>query len=206
MITPQQARMILDILIGLFIGIGVISGALLFYFLGKSAQRENINRCSIDIDCGSQVVTRKGKCIHTSVEGKKYQYRYNGAIHEILVPDTYKPRYRQARRLLAMNSSGSLVALPFEQSEKLSKSEREDLIKEITMSQLLAQAVKAMRGKITSSILIIAVIIALLIGIAGTYMFVKNQQKNQTTKTTQTTQTTQPTQPTNTPPVIIPRE
>jgi len=152
----------------LFIGFGLI--AFLYYILVKTSQREDATRAWIFIDNGNQISKPcKAKRTHISNAGMKYKYRYQGKMKEVFVSTKYPIKYHKSKRILFVDSNCSLIALPFGNTPELSSSEREDLIYNLTSSHLITQAIQAMQGKALSGIVIIAIILALLVGGVGVY-------------------------------------
>lgn len=150
--------------------IGIVAIGLLFYILGKTSQRENTRRAWIFVDYGRQVSKPiKAKLTHSSNAGAKYRYRILGKEKEVFVSFKHPIKYHKSWRMIFVDSSYSLIALPFAGETTLSVAEREDLIYNLTSSHLVTQAIQAMQGRTSMGIIIVAIIIAMIIGGVGVY-------------------------------------
>lgn len=184
------------IIIGSFFGIIIlVLSFVLTYHLGKGKVKNNPNEAIVFVKNGVEIVPYKGKLALTSKSGCRFSYLKEKFV---LVPNNYTVEYCKNKRAIWIGKIGQLISSPFDSSEQLSDTERENLIYELTESQIGSEAVRAIKGNKGSSILMIIIIGVIVVTVAFFAMQYLPKMMNKTTDTT-----TQPaiTQEKNLPPI-----
>jgi hypothetical protein len=170
----------------------VSTAFLLVFLLGRKTVKNNIKNAIVLVKLGNDLQGFKGK-LHGNPSKLGYRYNYNDNKNIVLVPKKYKELYHKNRRMIFLNGIGELVSVPFDDKEKLSDKERNELIYELLESHIGSDIVRAMNGKTTMNIWIIAVI-AFIVGVVLVFgfNFVKdNMNKNKELETNNQPTTTQ---------------
>ena len=155
------------------------------FILGYVSNRDSHNLALVYVKTGLRVGKPYTAKLHTSSKrGTIYKYG-NKAI---LVPSSYEIVYHNRKRMLFVDRLGQVIASPFGKDKPLSANEREDLIYELIESHIGADGVRALKGKNTLSVILIA-IIALVIGVVATFGVIQFQ-KTMELKQAKTTQET----------------
>lgn len=180
----------------ILVSFGVIILASLYvltFILARKTVKNNPKKAIVLIKNGAEISVEKGTRVETS--GMTDKYKYSDKV--VFVPLKYNVHYLKNKRLIFVNTTGQLISTPFNQTEKISSIERENLIYEFVESHIGSDGMRAIRGtKKTSSIILIAVV-AFIIGAVGAFLFgqfqdtMKNQQDNKT-QPTQVPNITQP--------------
>lgn len=161
-----------------FVGLFIVASFILTYFYGRSTVKDNPSRAMIFIKTGKHI----SKPIRGFLTGKSSQKgcRYNYKDSTIFIPASYGDYFYNNKRMLFINHIGQLVASPFGDDIPLSDTEKEELIYEFVSSHIGADAVKALKGKQTVPIIIVA-IVAFIIGIVAVfgYMYMSDMMLQQ---------------------------
>lgn len=174
------------IIIGIFWGMVLLSLSFIFtYYYGKKRVKNNPENATILIEHGHEVIVQKAKLNLVSKTGSRYIYNNKS----VLVPVKYKVRYIKNRRLLFLNKIGQIIATPFDIEEKLSDTEREELIYELMESKIGTDVVKAIKGGKAGNAIIL-IVIAFIVGVIAVfgYQYFSNSMKQSTTQKQTTTQ------------------
>ena len=163
--TLQTLAIIIIWLILLILVIGVI---LVVFLLGRSSIKDKPDEAAIFVKNGLHIHKPiKGQLSDTTNKGCSFLYKKDKIV---FVPATYKENYFRNRRMIFVNHKGQLIASPIIDDVTLSDTEKEDLIYEMCSSHVGADGMRALKGKSTASILIIASA-AFIIGIAAVLGF-----------------------------------
>ena len=187
--TIQTLVLIILILFGI-----VLFGGLIFviYLLGKRSIKNNPNKALIFIKNGNNVEKPLKGCFHEeSKEGVSYKY---GNGKTILIPISYGEVYCMNKRMVFINHIGQLIALPFDKDTHIGSIKSANLIYEICASHVGADGMRALKGKSTASIILVA-LVAFALGaviVFVTTQFMDMQQTKQ--PTTNVTEQQRPTQ------------
>ena len=164
---------LITILLWSFIIIFTVGIFLVSYLLGKHSIKDNPNQALIFVKTGSSVGKPRKAILHeTSKKGCCYRFKYNNKF--IFVPTEYEEIYYCNKRMLFISKQGQIVASPFATDVQLKDEASENLIYELCASHVGADGMRALKGKSTTSVIIVAVI-ALIIGIIGTFGFIQLQ-------------------------------
>lgn len=152
-----------------FIILLIVAGIILVTFLfGRRSIRDKPNEAVVFVKTGLHIQKPfKAKLSITSNKGQAFVYGNNKITFN---PIKYKEHYFCERRMIFITHAGQLVASPFSDDIALSETEKEDLIYEMCASHVGADGMRALKGKSTTSILIIA-LVAFVIGIAAVIGF-----------------------------------
>lgn len=162
-----------------FFAILFVAGILLIVFLfGRSSKEDNPNLASIFINKGLHcekpvkgILHRKGK------KGESFKY---GQGNIVMIPNEYKRRYYNNKRMVFVEHKGQIIASPFDNDVPITESQAEDLIYDICESHVVSDGLRALRGKSAvklMSVIVIVVIIA-CVGVFG-YNYLSKQQSTQ---------------------------
>ena len=178
-----------------FFALLFIAGTILItFFLGRFSVKDKPNEAAIFVKTGLHIQKPvKGKLQHTGKNGISFIYSKNKIV---FVPSTYKENYYHNRRIIFVNHKGQLIASPIIGDVAFSDTEKEDLIYEMCSTHIGADGMKALKGKSTPQVIIIA-LVAFVIGVAAILGF--NAFQDQIAKRQNNT----PTQQT---PIRIPQE
>lgn len=151
------------IIIWLFILVLVAGIVLVTFLFGRISVKDKPNEAAIFIKTGLHIQKPiVGKSSNTSRNGSSFMYSKNKVV---FIPTTYKENYYHNRRMVFINHKGQLIASPIVDDVTLSETEKEDLIYEMCASHIGADGMRALKGKSTASIIIVA-FAAFVIGIA----------------------------------------
>lgn len=182
---------LLLIILWSFVAVFSIGIIIIAYFFGRRSIKDDLHNALILVRIGHQIRGFKGtmKAIYKS--SIRYSYDKNLLT---LVPQKYGEVYHRQRRLIFLNKLGQLISSPFDNDERLTDNEREDVIYEALESHMATDAIKAIQGKKTFNFIIIAVV-AFIIGavaVFGFYQFqgVMKQNQQQTQSIQQQSQPT----------------
>ena len=159
--------------------------------IGRKSINDNPNKAIILIKTGLHTGIAKGILKDTTKRG--VNYKYNNKV--IFVPSSYQELFCANKRILFVSGMGQLIASPFGKDVELADTEKEDLIYELIESHIGADGMRALRGKQSMSIIMVA-LIAFAIGAIGVYGVIQFQNtiaQKQPAPVTQT-QTQQPKQ------------
>jgi len=157
-----------------FFAIVFLAGLLLIiYLLGRHSIKDNPNQALVFVKTGSSVgKPYKALLYETSKKGCCYRFKYNNRF--IFVPTEYEEIYYCNKRMVFISKQGQIVASPFTTDVQLKDEASENLIYELCASHVGADGMRALKGKNTTSVILVAVI-ALIIGIIGTFGFIQLQ-------------------------------
>lgn len=150
------------VLLWIFLAVLVVAVLVLTYLLGRWSIKDDFTKAVVFIKTGRSI----SKPIKAILSGKptkagaSYAYNHN----RIFVPSSYAEHYHRNKRILFLNRVGQLIASPFADDKALSSGEKNELIYELVSSKIGADAMKALKGKSMTSVMIIAVC-AFIIGI-----------------------------------------
>ena len=151
--------LIFTLLTGVIFGFG---GFLLHLWFFKPSN--NPNKARIYLEGVNKPY--EGFLIHTSRNGSIYNY---DKVKKVFVPSSYKVEYHYFKRLIWLDKNGSLIALPVSQDKPLTTNDRNDLIRELVESKIGAEAVRSIKARSSTSMLIVivAIIVAIFAGVIG---------------------------------------
>ena len=159
---------LLLILLGLTLLIG---SYVLAYTIARKRVKNDSSKATILVKNGLETEAKKGQLSGIGKRGTKYFY---GGKKVLFVPSSYQEVYHKNRRLLFIQRFGQLIASPFDNDIPLSDSEKEDLIYELTSGHIGADGLRAIKGKSSANVILIA-IIAFIIGAVMVYGVVSYQ-------------------------------
>lgn len=173
------------------LGVILFGGVLLVTFLiGKETTKENPNKALVLVKTGSHINrTFKAKIKTQANKGRCFAYDNKF----VLLPSTYEEIYFKNKRLIFINRAGQLIASPFANDVLQTDTEKEDLIYAVIESHIGSDSIKALHGKQTVNIIVVAVI-AFAIGILAIYGFNYAKEYMAQQQTAPTQQQTAPTQ------------
>jgi len=145
-----------------FVGLFVIAAFILTFFYGRSTIKDNPNKALIYVKTGKHIQKPMKGVLANKPSQKGCIYNYKDG--KVFVPFTYGDYYINNRRMIFIDHIGQLVASPFGKDIALVSDEKEELIYELVASHIGADSVKALKGKQTMPIIIIAAA-AFIIGI-----------------------------------------
>lgn len=175
------------IIIWFIVSLVLISGYVLIYFYGKWKVKNDFNKAMIFVKNGKEICKPlKGKLAGKTKAGYRYDYKNN----TVFVPRDYEEHYYRNHRAIYVNRIGQLIASPFDKDVQLSDNEKNDLIYELTASSIGSDAIKALKGKFSFNVILVAGI-AFVIGVAVVFGY----QYMQKATTTQQPAITQPVKP-----------
>lgn len=185
--SMQTLAIIICCLFGVVLFAGVF---ILTYISGKLSVKNNPNKALVLLDTGSNIRTFKADIVARG--GKGALYKFGEKI--TMLPKTYAEKYYKGRRLVFLNTANQLVSTPFGDDIALAKEERENLIYELVESKIGADSIRALKGKSTKGILLIAVI-AFIVGCVIMFGFNYMQDLSKAQQPTPPNQTQQPQAP-----------
>lgn len=169
-----MSAMTLLIIIGIIVALAMLSATyVITYIIGKRTARNNPDNGLVMIKNGSDIPSYKAKCIQKTRLGRRYRYNKDKTV---IVPNKYTPEYNNYRRLIWLSVSGQVIATPFDKDEKLSDSEREDLIYEMFETHVGSDGMRALKSKTSTMNIVIVAIIAVLIGAIATFGVIQFQK------------------------------
>ena len=173
------------VIIWLFIVITISAIIIITYLLGRLSIKDKPNEAFVFIKTGSHFRKPiKGKLSEVTNRGSSFMYS-KGVV---FVPSSYEENYYCNKRMIFVNHKGQLIASPVVDDVLLSDTEKESLIYELCASHVGADGMRALKGKDTMNILIVATV-AFFIGIAvvvGFNVFQEQMNKRQATPQQQT--------------------
>lgn len=193
----MNVHTLLTIILVFFGIIFTATAFILTIILSRKSVKNNPKKATILIKNGAETIGYKGTFSGLCDKGYRYNYDKDKFV---AVPIRYEPIFHRNRRLLFLNNINQVIVNPFGKDVELNPDEKSDLLYALVSGQIGAEAVKAIRGKTTVNIWVIA-IIAFVIGaiaILG-YNYMSKNVINQPG----TTQTSNVTQKINTPPIGI---
>jgi len=109
----------------------------------------------------------KATMLYTSSRGTLYLY--HKGKNSIFVPSAYRVTFHHYRRMLYLDRSDTLVAIPFGTDTKPSDTAKNELIQELVTSHIGAEAIHAIKGKsgVGMAIIVVALIVAVASGAIG---------------------------------------
>lgn len=165
-----------------FILLCLLSGVVVvFYLIGKRSVRNDPNKALILIKNGLNIKQAKGKLHETAKKGLVYSYDKDKFV---IVPKQYHEVFVNCKRLLFIGQIGQLIASPFDNDVPITDEEATNLIYEMCSTHIGADGMRALKGKSTANIIIIA-IIAFAIGMVVVLVFNQMQSSRQTVTTQQ---------------------
>lgn len=129
------------------------------FFFGRQSVQDKADKGAVFVKTGLHVKGYKAKRCGQDKGGDAFIF---GKNEYIFVPDTYKKRYFNDRRLIFINNVGELIASPFDDDKPLNDTQKTDLVYEICASHVGADGMRAMKGYTKMSFLYL--IIAFIIG------------------------------------------
>jgi len=169
-----------------FFAIVLFAGTMLVVFLiGRGTVKNNPKKAYIFIKNGLNVEPPIKGSLSGKPTKKGHKYIYNGGF--VMVPSKYKQVFYKNRRMLFIDKLGQLIALPFDNDTVLDNIQSEELILELIGSHIGSDAIRALRGKQTTSIIIVA-LIAFALGaiiVFGATQYMKTRTPVKQTTTTQ---------------------
>src|SRR3972149_7995663 len=199
LVCDGKRRLAMILLITIVSIISFITLALLGFILGRISVKDNATEARIFIKTGLHINKPvKGKISAISHNGISFKYNRKGII---FVPTSYKEHFYCGKRILFLSRKGVLIASPFEDDIALSNDERESLIYELCASHIGADGMRALKGKGSISIIIIA-LVAFIIGVSSVIGF--NAFQNATKKQSATQQQSIPANQNKSGIIIIP--
>lgn len=198
-------NILLILSIGITIGI-IVAIVILTYHMGKRSIREDVKKCL--------VFTRKGNHWQPPIKGKLTQqtakaYTYDYSKNKtVIVPKKYDLEWYNGYRLLFLSNAGNLLADNSVDKKNISindneMSEKETIIYEVLHANIGGSAVRAIKSTQAISINIVLILVALFIGIIGTFG-VTQFQKQISSKNVNTISNPAPTQEQETQQKLIP--
>lgn len=170
-----MAMQTLAIIILCFIGLCLLIALFIFvFFWGKHTVRDNPNKAAIFIKTGQHLSKPyKGNLIAENKQGFLFSFENDF----VMVPRSYEMDYHKGKRLIFIDAKARLIACPFNNDTSLDDNDKGTLIYELVASKIGADGMKALRGKPTMNIIVIA-IIAFIIGgaIVGFYNYAQQKQ------------------------------
>ena len=159
---------------------------LTLYLLGRHSIRDNPNKALVFIKTGKHV----SRPVRASLSGKpsKTGSRFKYGKNIVFVPTKYDDYFHCCRRMIFVSHVGQLIASPFGNDVELSSDERNELIYELCESHIGSDAMKAIRGKSATNIIVVA-IIAFAIGAIIVFGVTQYQAQAGLTQTNTTQQT-----------------
>jgi hypothetical protein len=177
-----SVQVVLYVIIFFFLILAGIGVSLLSIFLYKPRTEDRIDLCLALVDNGTKTTPVNGKMISSTNKGVQYQLN-NGLL--VIVPFDYGVNYVKHRRKIDIKPNGDLI---YKVASTFTQSEYEGLRKEITLSKIGADIVRAVSGGGNSiGMIILVAIIALVLGVGGTMIVSKQTTKPIQQATIQTT-------------------
>jgi len=140
----------------LLIGIGFVIG----WTIWKLRNTDNAKRATILIDTGSQTIPVPGKLLQT--DGANMTYQYLDKV--ITIPAEYGLNFVKHRRKIEVTSGNELI---FPAGKPiLGQGEYSQIVMELTLGHIGADAIKAVKSAEKSKIGIMFIIIAFVVGLA----------------------------------------
>lgn len=171
-----------QIILALFGAVFVFGIGLLLFIFGRSTIKDRPNKGAVFVTNGNHIEKPfKADLKETAKNGQMFFYSDKKVV---FYPSKYKDYYYCNRKAIFINKVGQLIASPFNQNIDLSDDEKQNLIYELCSSHIGADGMRALRGKSTMSVIIVA-IIAFIIGLCVVIGFnayqdsVSKQQVNQ---------------------------
>lgn len=166
---------------------------ILVYVYGRISVKDNQNEAFVFVKTGLHMnPPRKAKLVEKI--GKGTSFIYKGKV--IIIPRSYSEVYYKQRRVVFINATGRIIPCPFDTDTIPVKEDMESLIYELTASHIGADGMRALKGKGTPQIILVAVIAFILgaVGVIGfNYIGEEMQKRNVKTEQTQPPNTTKPT-------------
>ena len=129
---------------------------LVWYLLGRHSIRDNPNKALVYVKTGKHISKPLNGKIDGKPTNKGSKYTYGKNI--VFVPARYGDYFHRSKRMLFVSHLGQLVASPFSDDIELSGDEKNELIYGLVESHIGADAMRAIKGKSTINILIVAII------------------------------------------------
>lgn len=170
--TLQLLLTIISVVIGVLLASAVVIFA---YITGKASVKNQPDKALVLLNTGNNTRTFKADYIVESNRG--YLYRFGKRL--VAVPKQYKEVYHKGRRLIFMNRANQIVSSPFDDDSSLSEVEKASLIYELVECDIGSESVRAMRGKQTPKLLLIAAI-CIAVGAIAVYSIMYFQDKMNT--------------------------
>lgn len=173
-----------NIIIFSFCALFFIGGYIVTYIFARHSVWNDDKKAVVFVRTGREVKAYKGKRKDVTKQGISYIYNKKA----VFVPKHYEDDYYRNMRLIFVNYPGQLIASPFN-NQPLSDTEKESLIYALIESHIGADSIRALKGKSSYNIIVIA-IIAFIIGALLTFGAL-NLQKNSAKSLSQTQTPTQ---------------
>jgi flagellar basal body-associated protein FliL len=184
------------IIIGITILIFLIMAFLLgilFYHWFYSA--DNPEKAWVFIDIAGRYKHVKGRLIDKKAEGEAWEYEIAGRKNIVVIPNDikfYPIKYWKRRRVIGVQNN-NIVASPLGDKKPEKETGNISLIKDLTLSHIGSDMVKAMSsGKTNWMILIIIIAIVVIIAVGGGIFLYSKQSQNNLIPATPTISTTLP--------------
>ena len=157
----QTLLVLLAILFGL---IFIFGSYILTYTIARKRVKNDASKATILVKNGLETIAKKAQLKGVNNKGVSYIYE-----HKVLfVPNSYQHVYHKNRRLLFVTHLGQQIASPFASDTPLSDTEKSDLIYELTAGTIGADGLRAIKGKSSTNVILVA-IIAFVIGAIAVY-------------------------------------
>lgn len=158
---------LLLIILWFIIAVLFIAIIVLTFIWGRSTIKDDSSKALVLVKTGSHISqVIKAKVSERSNKGHSFMYKNK----VVFVPATYEEIYIRNKRMIFINRAGQLIASPFSNDISLSTDERDSLIYELVSSHIGADAVRNMKGKTSTNIIVIA-IVAFIVGALVVYGF-----------------------------------
>ena len=180
---------LLIIVICAFGGVFVLASLLFAYIYGRHTIKDNPTEALIFVKTGLHI-NRPIKAKISEKNNKGYSFMYKDKVV------FYDEIYYKQKRMFFINRVGQLIATPFNQDVELANDEKESLIYELCSSHIGADGMRALKGKNTVNIVIVA-FVAFIIGVIAVFGW--NYIQSSLVVSPNTTQQSKPTQPSQTP-------
>lgn len=163
--TIQQ---LIFILLASFAAVMFIALLILVFIYGRATVKDKPNEAAIFVKNGKHVDKPfKAKLIESGRNGLCFMYKK----HTVMIPKSYADIFYRNRRMIFINHIGQLIAQPFDKQDiPITKSAQDNLIYEMVSSHIGADGMRALKGKPTQSIIIVA-ILAFAIGAVAVFGF-----------------------------------
>ena len=139
-----------------FIVLLLLATFLIIFLLGRHSIRDNPNKALVYVKTGKHISKPLNGKIDGKPTNKGSKYTYGKNI--VFVPARYGDYFHRSKRMLFVSHLGQLVASPFSDDIELSGDEKNELIYGLVESHIGADAMRAIKGKSTINILIVAII------------------------------------------------
>lgn len=181
MINVHTLAIILLWIAGLIFLIGI---SIIVFNFGRRSMKNNPDKGLILMLNGDQLDPIKAK--RNKIAEKSIEYIYH-KTKRVLVPKKFRTIYVKARRAIFIDHIGQIISSPFEsagdkplngiitttdeQGNKITESEKTDLIYDFLESNVGDGAISAIKGKVGTGSVVVIAIVAFIIGIGSMFAF-----------------------------------